>query len=63
MTTSGSGHASLPSLLPSYLIELQDIVALFASKDTVNNFNAFTNWWDTKAAVALAKVGRRAAAP
>ena len=55
MATSSSGHASLPSLLPSYPIELQGIIELFASKDTVNNFKAFTNWWDTKATVALAK--------
>lgn len=42
---------------PAFPPTSQAIVGLFASKDTVNNFNAFDNWWDTKATVALAKVG------
>ncbi len=33
---------------------------LFASKDTVNNFNALNQFYDVKATVSLAKVGGRA---
>lgn len=38
---------------------LQDIVDMFATSNNLDNFNRFTNWYDTQATLALAKVGGR----